>query len=54
MSESSHTVSWLWTLVFWLFVVIKMMGTALASWSWWWLFLPIVPVLSLVVKHFGL
>ncbi len=41
---------------FWLlvFLVIKVGGTALASWSWWWVLLPIVPVLVLILTRVGL
>lgn len=41
---------------FWaiLFIVVKLMGTSLASWSWWLIFLPIVPFLGLLVKYLGL
>lgn len=42
------------SLFFWGFVVIKVSGTSFAAWSWWWMFLPVVPVLGLVVKHFRL
>lgn len=41
-------------LVFALFIAIKLAGTSLAAWSWWWLLLPIVPLLALVVQHLGL
>lgn len=30
-------------LLFWVFVVIKFFGTALATWSWWWLLVPVIP-----------
>lgn len=46
--------AWLQAAVFALFIAIKLAGTSLASWSWWWLLMPIVPLLGLVVKHFGL
>lgn len=41
-------------LIFWGFITIKMVGTSLAAWSWWWLLLPIVPVLSIFVQRLGL
>ena len=41
-------------LLFWSFVVIKAWGTSFAAWSWWWLFLPIVPFIGLVVAKLGL
>jgi hypothetical protein len=41
--------------VFWIaFVVIKVAGHTLAAWSWWWIFLPFVPVLGLAVQKLGL
>lgn len=53
-----HLASFITTLVwffsFWSFIAIKAGGTALAAWSWWWMLLSIVPMLSLVFNHFGL
>jgi len=40
--------------IFWGFIAIKVAGTSFAAWSWWWILLPIVPMLSLVVKALGL
>jgi hypothetical protein len=41
--------------IFWIaFVVIKIAGHTLAAWSWWWMFLPFVPVLGLAVQKLGL
>lgn len=37
-----------------LFIAIKLAGTSFAAWSWWWILLPIVPILSLLVRHWGL
>lgn len=37
-----------------MFIVIKVGGTQLAAWSWWWLLLPIVPDLVIILRHFGL
>ena len=58
MSESRSSGgglgSFLSTVVWGGFIAIKLAGTSLAGWSWWWLLLPIVPVLSLVVKRIGL
>lgn len=42
------------SLCFWIFVIIKVAGTSLATWSWLWLFLPFVPVIVLILKHFNL
>ena len=44
----------LWMLTFWGFVAVKIAGTSLAAWSWWWILLPIVPMLSLLVVRLGL
>lgn len=41
----------IWLLIF---VTIKVGGTALAQWSWWWLLLPIVPDLALILTKLGL
>lgn len=41
-------------LCFWMFIVIKAFGSALAGWSWWWLLLPIVPVFALLLGKAGL
>lgn len=40
-----------WTLMF---IIIKVGGTALAAWSWWWLLMPIVPDLVVVLQKLGL
>jgi hypothetical protein len=37
-----------------LFVVIEYAGTALASWSWWWVLMPVVPVLAHILTRLGL
>jgi fatty acid desaturase len=49
----SHSVNF-GGLFFALFIAIKLAGTSLAAWSWWWLLLPIVPVLALLVQKVGL
>lgn len=36
------------------FVAIKIGGAALASWSWWWLLLPAVPVTARLLDAAGL
>lgn len=36
------------------FIAIKVVGTSLAAWSWWWLLLPIVPLLGILVQRWGL
>ncbi len=53
-SVSVNATNVLYTVVFGGFIAIKLAGTSLVAWSWWWLLMPIVPVLSLAVKHFGL
>jgi len=47
-------ISLLWALSFWLFLAAKVAGTSLAAWSWWWILVPIVPILGLAVQRFGL
>lgn len=37
-------------LVFAAFVAGKVAGIYLATWSWWWLLMPVVPVIAAVVK----
>ena len=44
----------LWAIAFWVFVAIKLAGTSLAGWSWWWVLLPMIPDLSMLVKRFAL
>mgnify|MGYP001597781731 CR=1 FL=1 len=41
---------------FWLvlFIAIKIGGTSLASWSWFWVILPIVPLIVLLVQRLNL
>lgn len=36
-----------------MFVFIKVAGTSLADWSWWWVLLPIVPDLAFVFSKLG-
>lgn len=47
-------ISLLWALSFWAFIAIKVAGTSLADWSWWWIFIPIVPIFGYAVQRFGL
>lgn len=37
-----------------MFVVVKSFGTAFAGWSWWWIFLAIVPDLWLILTKLNL
>lgn len=41
-------------ITFWAFVVVKMCGSILAAWSWWWVFLPFVPWLGYLVQRLHL
>lgn len=50
----NQVLSAVWAVAFWAFIIIKMMGAALASWSWWWIILPQVPTIYLVVAKAGL
>lgn len=55
MSTSSSSTGWtLGALFFWGFIVTKVIGHTFALWSWWWILLPVVPVLGEVVHHFNL
>jgi hypothetical protein len=36
-----------------MFIVVKVGGTAFATWSWLWVFLPIVPDLVLILHKLG-
>lgn len=54
---STNTVTRTTSITFpWLiiFLVMKLGGTIVAAWSWWWVLCPIVPVLAVVLQHFGL
>lgn len=44
----------LWSFMLSFFIAVKLAGTSLAGWSWWWLLMPAVPDLSLVVMRLGL
>lgn len=54
MNQSSNCGGTVWGGWLLMFVVIKVGGTAFAHWSWWWLLLPIVPDLVVILRHFGL
>lgn len=41
-------------LVWWGFVLTKIFGHTFAAWSFWWVLLPIVPVVGELVRHFNL
>jgi len=53
MSESRNTVV-SFGLVWWWFLIVKIVGHIYAAWSWWWVLMPIVPVIGQIVLHFGL
>lgn len=36
-----------------MFVVLKTGSALLAGWSWWWLLMPIVPDVVVILRHFG-
>lgn len=38
-----------WGIVLPLFIACKFAGPC-AAWSWWWLFLPMIPILTEIVK----
>jgi hypothetical protein len=53
MSDTSTTVTVRtvpWLVVF---IIIKLFGTVLADWSWWWVLLPVVPDVYALLKVFG-
>lgn len=41
-------------LLFWSFIAVKAWGVSFAAWSWWWLFIPMVPWIGLAVQRLGL
>lgn len=43
-----------WPVTMWTFIAVKVAGTSFAMWSWWWLLLPPVPVVSLITGKLGL
>ncbi len=51
---AQNVAALLWFVSFWSFVAIKVAGHTFANWSWFWILLSPVPVLSLAVKYFGL
>jgi hypothetical protein len=54
MSDNNKSIgggfAGIWLLMF---LVIKIGGTAFASWSWWWVLLPIIPDLVLIFRKLG-
>jgi hypothetical protein len=41
-------------IIFSTFVAVKVGGVSLAAWSWWWILLPMVPVIGIFVQRSGL
>lgn len=54
MSDNASRGSSFFGLWLLMFIIVKVGGSGLAHWSWWWLLLPIVPDLVLILRHFGL
>jgi hypothetical protein len=52
--QSNGTIGVGSAVLFWGFIVIKAWGHLFAAWSWWWVLLPIVPWLGILVAHFNL
>ncbi len=50
-TSSSSSLYGLWLLMF---VIVKVGGTGLLGWSWWWVLLPIVPDAVLILKKTGI
>ena len=59
-AESERTDFWdrllqfLWAISLLVFVAIKIAGTSLATWSWWWILVPPIPLIGAVVVYLGL
>jgi hypothetical protein len=49
-----HVIRYLHWLAIFAFIAIKVGGTALAAWSWWWILLSEVPILWLFLGKAGL
>ncbi len=52
-ASTTSTTSGLFGLWLLMFVVIKVGGTALVEWSWWWILAPVIPDLVLIFKRVG-
>lgn len=37
-----------------IFILVKVAGTAFATWSWLWILFPIIPVLWLILHALGM
>lgn len=44
----------IWIVSFWTFIAVKLAGVSFADWSWWWVLMPQIPIVSLVTRGLGL
>jgi hypothetical protein len=44
-----HLISFVCTLAFSAFIAGKLVGGYIATWSWWWLLMPLVPWLGTAI-----
>ncbi len=49
MSDNNGSIGFT-SLWFVLFICLKLAGTKVAAWSWWWLLFPIVPPVTELIK----
>lgn len=49
VTYTGFTVPWLT-----IFILIKLFGTGLATWTWWWVLCSPVPVLWLILDKLGM
>lgn len=54
MADVKTQTNYFWVISFWVFVVVKVAGTIFAPGSWWWVFLPFVPIIGEIVHRQGL
>lgn len=56
MEDSQHSLflRLVWPTTFWVFLIIKIWGVTFASWSWWWVLLPVVPTFWALLGRVGL
>ena len=47
-------MQFLWAICLLVFIAVKVAGTTLATWSWWWILLPPVPLIGALVVYLGL
>lgn len=53
METTRPVVAAIWPLSFWMFVIVKIGGTVFAPWSWWWVFVPVIPVFAEFARYLG-